>query len=185
MSSELTSRFENILLEDSRLDRIHLRRNHESSQFEILRPGFVRLSLPYFFSDSKIDQIIAAIAWVASNAWKLLPSYVFDCETGEWKHAKNLTYHDRRWLGDIRFTASGMDVKEVTVENKHGNICETLEEALEAAAGLNIKVSMHGSDQSTGFPGEAHQLRWFMLPSEAKELYRYDSYRITHFNTLL
>ena len=42
MDTKLTDRFEQILVEDQRLDRVHLRRQHESSQYEILRPGFVR-----------------------------------------------------------------------------------------------------------------------------------------------
>ena len=42
MDETLTDRFEQILVEDQRLDRVHLRRQHESSQYEILRPGFVR-----------------------------------------------------------------------------------------------------------------------------------------------
>ena len=50
--SGLPERFENILIEDARLDRTHLRRTRESSQFEILRPGFVRFSLPYFFDNA-------------------------------------------------------------------------------------------------------------------------------------
>ena len=90
--SGLPERFENILIEDARLDRIHLRRAHESSQYEILRPGFVRFSLPYFFDDEQIENVIKAIEWVAVNGWKLLPHYVFDCETGEWKHSKNLRF---------------------------------------------------------------------------------------------
>ena len=56
--SSLVQRFEKILLEDSRLDRIHLRRARESSEFEILRPGFVRFSLPYFFEDSLVDEVL-------------------------------------------------------------------------------------------------------------------------------
>ena len=68
-------------------------------------------SVPYFFSDQKIDEILQAIRWTATHAWKILPQYVFDCETGEWKHSKNLTYHDRRWLGDIRFTKEGVSIK--------------------------------------------------------------------------
>ena len=51
-------RFEKILLEDSRLDRIHLRRARESSEFEILRPGFVRFSLPYFFDDDLVEDVL-------------------------------------------------------------------------------------------------------------------------------
>jgi selenocysteine lyase/cysteine desulfurase len=54
----IVQRFEKILLEDSRLDRIHLRRARESSQFEILRPGFVRFSLPYFFDDNLVEQVL-------------------------------------------------------------------------------------------------------------------------------
>ena len=99
----LPERFEAILLEDQRLDRIHLRRAHESSQYEILRPGFVRLSLPYFFDSEQNENVLRAVEWVAKHGWKMLPHYVFDCETGEWKHAKNLSYSDRRWLGDVRF----------------------------------------------------------------------------------
>jgi len=54
----LVQRFEKILLEDSRLDRIHLRRARESSEFEILRPGFVRFSLPYFFEDNLVQDVL-------------------------------------------------------------------------------------------------------------------------------
>jgi selenocysteine lyase/cysteine desulfurase len=56
--SGLPERFEKILVEDSRLDRIHLRRAHESSQYEILRPGFCRFSLPYFFDDEQVEQVL-------------------------------------------------------------------------------------------------------------------------------
>ena len=48
MDFELATRYENVLLEDQRLDRTHLRRYREYSQNEILRPGefaFACLSL--------------------------------------------------------------------------------------------------------------------------------------------
>jgi hypothetical protein len=48
MNHELAESYEKLLLEDERLDRVHLRRGHsEYSQFEVLRPGFTRLSLPW------------------------------------------------------------------------------------------------------------------------------------------
>lgn len=31
---------------------------------------------------------------------------------------------------------------------------------------------MHSADQSTGFQGESHELRWFLLPSEARDLFK-------------
>ena len=130
-----------------------------------------------------------AIEWSAENAWKLLPNYVFDCDTGEWKHRQNLTYQDRRWLGDIRFTKSGVDIKENNQEAKHGTTCVSLAEALTEADKISstLKVRGDGADQTSGFlgnfdsfykslilfyPGEAHELRWFLLPSEAIDLYK-------------
>ena len=41
MDFDLATRYEQLLLEDQRLDRTHLRRYREYSQNEILRPGKV------------------------------------------------------------------------------------------------------------------------------------------------
>ena len=116
--------------------------------------------------------MLTAIEWVAAHAWKMLPHYVFDCETGEWKHSKNLSYHDRRWLGDVRFSANGVEVKELNVENKHGTVCKNLPDAIRDAERIikSNKIRTQNADQSTGFQGEAHELRWFLLPSEARDL---------------
>lgn len=86
----LAHRYQNILVEDSRLDRTHLRRKEEHSCYEILRPGFARLNLPYFASDSEIDFIIDAVIAVAQNGWALLPYYQMNAETGEWHHHTQL-----------------------------------------------------------------------------------------------
>ena len=56
----------------------------------------------------------------------MLPHYVFDCETGEWNHSKNLSFPDRVWLGDLRFNKEGVEMKESNVENKHGTVCKSL-----------------------------------------------------------
>ncbi len=37
------------------------------------RPGFIRLSIPYFMSKEEIDFIIESVKWVAEFGWKLLP----------------------------------------------------------------------------------------------------------------
>ena len=63
----IVQRFEKILLEDSRLDRIHLRRARESSEFEILRPGFVRFSLPYFFDDDLVEDVLQVQFYSQTN----------------------------------------------------------------------------------------------------------------------
>ena len=40
--------------------------------FNSLKPGFVRLNLPWFSPDEEIDYILDALEMVADNGWKLL-----------------------------------------------------------------------------------------------------------------
>ena len=49
-------------------------------------------------------------------------------------------------------------------------MAEAIKEADKIAT--NMKVRGDGADQTSGFLGEAHQLRWFLLPSEAIDLYK-------------
>lgn len=57
---------------------------------ELLRPGFTRISLPYFMSEADVTFILEAIKMVATEGWKLLPQYVVYPEIGEWKHRTNV-----------------------------------------------------------------------------------------------
>ena len=90
MDSQMAERYENILMEDGRLDRTHLRRKEEHSSYEILRPGFSRLNLAYFASDAEVNFILNAVAAVAKNGWMMLPYYRMNAETGEWHHISQL-----------------------------------------------------------------------------------------------
>jgi hypothetical protein len=74
----------------SRLDRTHLRRREEHSSYEMLRPGFARISLPFFMPDEEIAFVLEALKMVATEGWKLLPQYILNPETGEWRHRSNL-----------------------------------------------------------------------------------------------
>ena len=90
-------RYEDILVEDHRLDRTHLRRREECSCFEIVRPGFSRLNLPYFSSDAQVDFVLQAVIAVAKRGWTLLPQYQINHETGEYHHQSQLSFKDRKW----------------------------------------------------------------------------------------
>lgn len=54
----------------------------------IMKPGFVRLNLPYFLPDTEIEFILAAVNIVANEGWKLLPQYAYDVVQGSWLHRK-------------------------------------------------------------------------------------------------
>jgi len=119
ISDTLAIEYENMLLEDDRLDRHHLRRHEEHSPFEMLRPGFIRISLPFFMSDNEVSYVLEALKMVATEGWKLLPQYTLNPETGEWKHHTNNVFRDRKWLGSIRYTDGKLSVPErkISVQN--------------------------------------------------------------------
>ena len=99
----LAAAYESILLEDSRLDRTHLRRHGEHSDHELFRPGFVRLNFPFFMPGDEVDFVLSAIHFIAKSGWKLLAQYNCNNETGEWRHKKHTVYKERRWLGRVTY----------------------------------------------------------------------------------
>lgn len=84
----------------------------ENSTLELLRPGFTRISLPYFINDSELAFVMEAVKMVATEGWKLLPQYVVDLNTGEWRHHTNAVFKDRKWLSAVRYIDGKMTVNE-------------------------------------------------------------------------
>ncbi|KAK2725819.1 hypothetical protein QYM36_000332 [Artemia franciscana] len=165
----LAKEYEKILLEDSRLDRDHLRRKEEHSGYEILRPGFCRVGIPYFFPDKMVDFVIEAVSLTAKFCWMLLPCYRLNPETGEWHHSSQLTFKNRRWLGNLRFSKYGLEI------NKSNDL---IEDALSPEDTIhdflsnilpNTKTHVKSvPDEKLLFDSEKKiRLRWFMIPSEA------------------
>ncbi|CAH3196907.1 unnamed protein product [Porites evermanni] len=173
INEELAREIENLILEDSRLDRVHLRRYHEYSEREILRPGFVRLNLPYFMSDDSVEFVIKAVKMVAEHGWKLLPQYMFNPETGEWKHRKHQVFRDRKWLGSITYSEGHMTYPSSPAcaegaPSSHTECLKNAEEILQKAT-LNRAINSV-CDQTLFLAEEGEKLRWFLLPSEAAQL---------------
>ncbi|XP_067948234.1 uncharacterized protein [Watersipora subatra] len=163
----LAKRFEETLMEDNRLDRTHLRRVREHSDKEILRPGFVRLNFSYVMTEEQVDFIIEAVKMVATVGWKLLPRYLFNPTTGEWKVRHHEIFTDRRWLGYISYAEGEISYPDNTHDPKAApGYKEVLDEA--TAVLTQCKSSSHGSDQRIMF-GDT-DLLWFVLPSEANDL---------------
>lgn len=67
----------------------------------MLRPGFTRISLPYFMSDAEVAFVLEAVKMVATEGWKLLPQYILYPEVGEWKHRTNTVRGGEREGGSI------------------------------------------------------------------------------------
>ena len=52
---------------------------------EVLRPGYTRVSLPYFADAATVRYVLDALLFVAEHGWKLLPQYTCDAASGEWR----------------------------------------------------------------------------------------------------
>nr|XP_039264725.1 uncharacterized protein LOC120340516 [Styela clava] len=172
ISSDKVARFEKALTEDSRLDRRHLRRFKEYSPHEVLRPGFVRLSLPYFTTNEEADFIIEAVKMIAENGWNILPNYLFNPETGEWMHVKQKVFNDRKWLGQAKFTTSGMTFRAPTLDETKGSLPDTFEKCLSLAKEVFEKAKRAPEtflpNHDSIFNKSVEDLRWFLTPSEAR-----------------
>ncbi|KAG1709780.1 tRNA-cytidine(32) 2-sulfurtransferase [Nymphon striatum] len=175
INEQLAEQIENHLVEDSRLDRIHLRRKGEYSHREVLRPGFVRLNLPFFMNGESLDFIINAVKLVCEHAWKLLPLYIVNPETGEWKHHSHQVMKDRKWLGSLSYN-EGKFSYPVHLESEsqsslnHQECLLQAEQIFANAENISLKIKLY--DQSVIFDASSDKLRSFILPSEAQAYLR-------------
>jgi selenocysteine lyase/cysteine desulfurase len=180
MPTELAKKYESVLLEDDRLDRAHLRRGHsEYSQFEVLRPGFTRVNFSWFSSDNEVNFVLDALKFIAEHGWKLMPQYIFNNETGEWRHHTNQVFRERRWLGNIsyakgKFSYENRIYENTLIKSDELNINSYFKEVLEDAKRLALEATkvaqkLQVPDQRILFQDQAAKLRWMVLPIEAKE----------------
>ncbi|KAK3874249.1 hypothetical protein Pcinc_020802 [Petrolisthes cinctipes] len=164
-------RYERRLAEDPRLDRSHLRRRNENSDLEVLRPGFTRLNIPYTASEGQIEFILKAVHEVCCHAWKLLPQYILNPETGEWKHHTNTIYRGRLWLQKVSYANGKFFYSKREEAQDAPDYVQCLEEAQllfsEAPKAAQRRML---ADNTILFQDEAANLRWFLLPSEARAL---------------
>nr|CAH7716424.1 unnamed protein product [Callosobruchus chinensis] len=159
-------------LADQRLSSLNL--GVENSTLQLLRPGFTRISLPYFINDAELAFIMEAVKMVATEGWKLLPQYVVDLDTAEWRHHTNAVSKDRKWLSSIRYIDGKMTMNERRISGP-GLFPQNYSECLQTARNLFNKARKTVNrapypDQGIAFDSRGEKLRWFMLQHEAQSL---------------
>lgn len=172
IDQSLADQYESIILEDRRLSSLNL--GVSNSTLELLRPGFTRISLPYFINDSELAFVMEAMKMVATEGWKLLPQYVVDLETGEWRHHTNTMCKDRKWLSQIRYVDGKMTMNERRISGP-GLFPQSYSESLQTARNLFNRARktanrMPYHDQGITFDARGEKLRWFLLQHEAQSL---------------
>jgi selenocysteine lyase/cysteine desulfurase len=136
---------------------------------EGIKPGWVRVNFNYFISEAVFDYIVAAVAMVARDGWRLLPWYQFEAATGLWRHAAG-SPEPPLSLRDVAFGADGVSYPA----HRHRAGEEALSEQLaEAARILADPVAGLGDPPASGPSGDVgvdfDSLRWFWLPDEVRD----------------
>ncbi|XP_013397412.1 uncharacterized protein LOC106164153 [Lingula anatina] len=144
---------------------------------EVMKPGFARLNLPYFYDDDTIDFVLEAVNQVASKGWRIMPLYQFDSKTGTWKH--RLHQYNMQSLYDIEYVMAGLKVHKTPNSSRGSPMRATKEhykEILKKADKLYSNATrLCGVIRCETDPdvqlgaGEKH-LVWFLEPKLAKKL---------------
>lgn len=133
---------------------------------ELFRPGYSRLSLPYFMSNHEVKYVIKCIEFVAQHGWKFLSVYKFNHKTGEWKHPARFTkFPNRIWLSNVDFTTDQSVLRDTKIVNRD----EYLAFAEKLVQDANIFTSFKPSSAAM-FDEAQTKLRWFALHGDVEDL---------------
>lgn len=151
---------------------------------EHLRPGFCRVSLPFFMSEAELAFVLEALKMVATEGWKILPQYVVNAETGQWRHHTCSVLRDQRSLYSVRFNEGKMTAHERRVSGP-GIFPQTYTECLQTARNLfnrarKLAMKYSTAEPAVSFNPRIDYLRWFMLPKEAHDLLLGRSANVKH-----
>lgn len=151
---------------------------------EPLRPGFCRISLPFFMSENELAFVLEALKMVATEGWKILPQYSVNPETGQWRHHTCSVLRDKKSLYSIRFNNGEITAHERRISGP-GIFPQTYTECLQTARNLfnrarKLAMKCTSVEPEVTFNPKIDYLRWFMLPKEAHDLLLGKSASVKH-----
>ncbi|GMF28495.1 unnamed protein product [Phytophthora lilii] len=144
---------------------------------EMLRPGFTRMSFPYFMTTAELEYVLEALNFVATDGWKFLPQYKFNHKSGVWKHWTRFTkFPDRKWISHFA-TALEEKTRSKSLDDNEATLAAHRAENLAEARRLADEVSSKNASSQVVAASAAQMLeeaddealRWFVYPSEAVE----------------
>ena len=131
---------------------------------EGIKPGWVRVNFNYFVSRTVFEFILDAVDLVAEHGWRLLPDYIFEPETGQWRH--------RRGRPEPLLSLDHVQYRSGKMEYRARYATEP-EWALQGYIQEGRRVMDHAATQTQGvtitpphLSEDFQELRWFPLPGE-------------------
>ncbi|NMO51936.1 aminotransferase class V-fold PLP-dependent enzyme [Actinoplanes sp. TBRC 11911] len=129
--------------------------------WEGIKPGWTRVNLAYFLSDTTVGYLLEAVALISRYGARLLPDYRFDPHTGRWTHAGFAA--SRLRLADLRLNQDGtvpvFPGRPVLGEDVLATYLDEARRMMESrpdpADGVHLEL-----------PPAFEKLRWFLLPDQ-------------------
>jgi selenocysteine lyase/cysteine desulfurase len=143
------------------IDEAHSREFHAEivQGWEGVKPGWARINLNYFISDTVADYLAEAVAMIARDGQRLLGEYRFDPRTGRWCHVTASGLPVR--LADLRLGADGsVGLPPVRPTLGEDVLADHLEQARRILRARPEPLDGVGLDLPPAF----EKLRWFLLP---------------------
>lgn len=103
MPYELFHAYEEILVKNDTIDENDLSIYHDTTRAKLLKPGFTRLNISFFFDEDRVDFILNAIQFVCEHGWKFLPLYTVDLVSGAYKPRNFHVLKERQKLSNITY----------------------------------------------------------------------------------
>ncbi|KAL3320819.1 hypothetical protein Ciccas_000504 [Cichlidogyrus casuarinus] len=142
---------------------------------EILRPGFVRFSLPYFLNLEEVLFVLEAVKFVCQHGWVFLPVYKMDFKTGTFVQCRWNPLDNRQWLSNIDFTKSTRKQSFANEPQRNNQFRHYLAEAHRLLNQIHTQIkngSIDSVDNTTTLGAKFHKMRWFLLPCEVVAVIR-------------
>lgn len=125
--------------------------------YSAFRPGWARLGVNWFFSESDVDRIAAALAFVARHGFDLLPLYRLDIASGVW----------RAQGGVADAPPDSLSVLWAANYRIEAEPAPEFEACMMQASALVEKARALPPVGPVVLRDEEEALRWFWLPNEA------------------
>lgn len=139
------------------LDRSHEFQREINRGCEGIKPGWVRVNFNYFIDDATFDYIVEAVGMVASHGTALLGEYVFEPDSGLWRHPSSAA-HPSMSLDEVSYDSGRMQF----VNRRHSEPID-LARHLESARELfHTAADQHRSTPTSPMTNpDFESLRWF------------------------
>ncbi|UIZ27694.1 hypothetical protein KXD40_005907 [Peronospora effusa] len=147
--------------------------NASAKKDEVVKPGVVRMSFPYFTDDAEVKYILDAVHFLADHGWKILPQYEFDTHSAAWHHKSQAKDNlpTKNCLHELHFfdnnTSSSSSVLDEPIRSISTHRRENLEQAaFQADACIKEAALLAFFPEGQKVLKDHEDLRWFVYPYE-------------------